>query len=104
MFLCLTYYHDVYEVASEMIIRPTNTLFMDDISTVLDSSMTFERVKCLCQLSHVMEFTIFMPLLQPPLETFELFNNVVSLLSKGQVVYHGPQEHILEFYYKDKLF
>ena len=81
----------------EMIVGPTKALFMDEISTGLDSSTTYQIVKCLRQLCHVMEATIFMSLLQPAPETFELFDDIV-LLSEGQVVYHGPREHALEFF------
>jgi ABC-type multidrug transport system ATPase subunit len=80
-----------------MIVGPTDALFMDEISTGLDSSTTYQIVKCLRQLCHVMESTVFMSLLQPAPETCELFDDVV-LLSEGQVVYHGPREHILEFF------
>ena len=80
-----------------MIVGPTKALFMDEISTGLDSSTTYQIVKCLRQLCHVMEATIFMSLLQPAPETFELFDDIV-LLSEGQVVYHGPREHALEFF------
>jgi len=80
-----------------MIVGPTMALFMDEISTGLDSSTTFQIVECLRQFCHVMEATIFMSLLQPAPETFELFDDVV-LLSEGQIVYHGPREHILEFF------
>jgi ABC-type multidrug transport system ATPase subunit/ABC-type multidrug transport system permease subunit len=81
----------------EMIVGPTKALFMDEISTGLDSSTTFQIVACLRQFCHVMEATIFMSLLQPAPETFDLFDDVV-LLSEGQVVYHGPKENILEFF------
>ncbi|KAG0577501.1 hypothetical protein M758_5G154100 [Ceratodon purpureus] len=81
----------------EMIVGPTDTLFMDEISTGLDSSTTYQIVKCLRQVCHVMESTICMSLLQPAPETFELFDDVV-LLSEGQIVYHGPREDILEFF------
>jgi ABC-type multidrug transport system ATPase subunit len=84
-------------VAGEMIVGPTKALFMDEISTGLDSSTTFQIVACLRQFCHVMEATIFMSLLQPAPETFDLFDDVV-LLSEGQVVYHGPKENILEFF------
>jgi ABC-type multidrug transport system ATPase subunit len=80
-----------------MIVGPTKALFMDEISTGLDSSTTYQIVKCLSQFCHVMDATIMMSLLQPAPETFELFDDVV-LLSEGQVVYHGPREHILEFF------
>nr|PNR44019.1 hypothetical protein PHYPA_016402 [Physcomitrium patens] len=82
---------------AEMIVGPTKALFMDEISTGLDSSTTYQIVKCLSQFWHVMDATIMMPLLQPAPETFELFDDVV-LLSEGQVVYHGPREFILEFF------
>lgn len=83
--------------AGEMIVGPTKALFMDEISTGLDSSTTFQIVKCLSQFCHVMDATIMMSLLQPAPETFELFDDVV-LLSEGQVVYQGPREHVLEFF------
>jgi len=81
----------------EMIVGPTMALFMDEISTGLDSSTTFQIVKCLSQFCHVMEATIMMSLLQPAPETFELFDDIL-LLSEGQVVYHGPKENVLEFF------
>lgn len=81
----------------EMIVGPTKTLFMDEISTGLDSSTTFQIVKCLQQIVHLTEATILMSLLQPAPETFELFDDVI-LLSEGQIVYEGPREHILEFF------
>ncbi|EYU45829.1 hypothetical protein MIMGU_mgv1a019588mg [Erythranthe guttata] len=81
----------------EMIVGPTKTLFMDEISTGLDSSTTFQIVKCLQQIVHLTESTIFMSLLQPAPETFELFDDVV-LLSEGQIVYQGPREHVVEFF------
>lgn len=80
-----------------MIVGPSRTLFMDEISTGLDSSTTFEVVKCLQQIAHLTEATILMSLLQPDPETFNLFDNIV-LLSEGQIVYNGPREHALEFF------
>ncbi|KAG6418324.1 hypothetical protein SASPL_120527 [Salvia splendens] len=81
----------------EMIVGPTKTLFMDEISTGLDSSTTFQIVKCLQQIVHLTEATIFMSLLQPAPETFDLFDDIV-LLSEGQIVYQGPREHVVEFF------
>ncbi|XP_030972075.1 ABC transporter G family member 29-like [Quercus lobata] len=81
----------------EMIVGPTKTLFMDEISTGLDSSTTFQIVKCLQQIVHLTEATVLMSLLQPAPETFDLFDDIV-LLSEGKIVYQGPREHILEFF------
>nr|DAD44607.1 TPA_asm: hypothetical protein HUJ06_002837 [Nelumbo nucifera] len=80
-----------------MIVGPTKTLFMDEISTGLDSSTTFQIVRCLQQVVHLTEATILMSLLQPAPETFDLFDDVI-LLSEGQIVYHGPREHVVEFF------
>ncbi|KAE8705164.1 Pleiotropic drug resistance protein 12 [Hibiscus syriacus] len=81
----------------EMIVGPTKTLFMDEISTGLDSSTTYQIVKCLQQIVHLTEGTILMSLLQPAPETFDLFDDII-LLSEGQIVYQGPREHVVEFF------
>ncbi|KAK9282203.1 hypothetical protein L1049_005115 [Liquidambar formosana] len=81
----------------EMIVGPTKALFMDEISTGLDSSTTFQIVKCLQQIAHLTDATILMSLLQPAPETFDLFDDIV-FLSEGQIVYQGPRDHILEFF------
>ncbi|KAK9666048.1 hypothetical protein RND81_14G156100 [Saponaria officinalis] len=81
----------------EMIVGPTKTLFMDEISTGLDSSTTFQIVKCLQQIAHLSDATILMSLLQPAPETFDLFDDII-LLSEGQIVYQGPREHVVDFF------
>lgn len=81
----------------EMIVGPSKVLFMDEISTGLDSSTTFQVVKCMQQIAHFTKATILMSLLQPAPETFNLFDDII-LLSEGQIVYHGPTGHVLEFF------
>ncbi|KAL2454822.1 ABC transporter G family member 29 [Abeliophyllum distichum] len=81
----------------EMIAGPARTLFMDEISTGLDSSTTYQIVKCMQQIAHLSEATILMSLLQPAPETFDLFDDII-LLSEGQIVYQGPREHVLQFF------
>ncbi|KAI7741348.1 hypothetical protein M8C21_029253, partial [Ambrosia artemisiifolia] len=81
----------------EMLVGPAKTLFMDEISTGLDSSTTFQIVKCMQQIAHFSDNTILMSLLQPAPETFDLFDDII-LLSEGQIVYLGPREHIVEFF------
>ncbi|KAK7321500.1 hypothetical protein VNO77_32212 [Canavalia gladiata] len=81
----------------EMIVGPRKTLFMDEISTGLDSSTTFQIVKCIKNFVHQMDATVLMALLQPAPETFELFDDLV-LLAEGHVVYQGPREDVLEFF------
>ncbi|KAK6158780.1 hypothetical protein DH2020_006094 [Rehmannia glutinosa] len=81
----------------EMLVGPAKALFMDEISTGLDSSTTFQIVNMLRQYVHIMKGTAFISLLQPAPETYDLFDDIV-LLADGQVVYHGPREHVLEFF------
>ncbi|KAK6264133.1 hypothetical protein SCA6_019567, partial [Theobroma cacao] len=79
----------------EMIVGPTKTLLMDEISTGLDSFTTYQIVKCLQQIAHLTDATIFMSLLQPAPETFDLFDDLV-LISEGQIVYQGPKKYVVE--------
>ncbi|XP_057978363.1 ABC transporter G family member 42-like [Malania oleifera] len=81
----------------EMIVGPSKTLFMDEISAGLDSSTAFQIVKWLQQTAHLTKATILVSLLQPDPETFNLFDDII-LLSEGQVVYQGPRKHILDFF------
>lgn len=80
-----------------MLVGPAKAFFMDEISTGLDSSTTFQIVKFMRQMVHIMDITMVISLLQPAPETFELFDDVI-LLSDGQIVYQGPRENILEFF------
>lgn len=80
-----------------MIVGPRKTLFMDEISTGLDSSTTYQIVKCVRNFVHLMDATVLMALLQPAPETFDLFDDLV-LLSEGHVVYQGPRSDVLEFF------
>ncbi|KAK9170462.1 hypothetical protein Syun_002602 [Stephania yunnanensis] len=81
----------------EMLVGPQRAFFMDGISTGLDSSTTFQIVKFLKEMVHIMDMTMVISLLQPAPETFELFDDVI-LLSEGHVVYQGPRETVLAFF------
>jgi ABC-type multidrug transport system ATPase subunit len=80
-----------------MLVGPAKALFMDEISTGLDSSTTYQIVDSLRQTVHILGGTALIALLQPAPETFELFDDIV-LLSEGQIVYQGPRENVLEFF------
>lgn len=67
------------------------------LSTGLDSSTTYQIVKCIKNFVHQMEATTLMALLHPAPETFDLFDDLV-VLSEGHVVYEGPQEQVLELF------
>jgi len=83
--------------SGEMIVGPMKVLFMDEISTGLDSSTTFNIVKSLRRFTHELSATVLISLLQPAPETFNLFDDML-LLSEGQVVYHGPITNVMEFF------
>ncbi|MFS7980699.1 putative ABC transporter, AAA+ ATPase domain, ABC-2 type transporter [Helianthus anomalus] len=81
----------------EMIVGPSKVLLMDEISTGLDSSTTFQIVKSLRQFLHILEGTAVISLLQPAPETYDLFDDII-LLTDGKIVYQGPRENVLEFF------
>ncbi|XP_019055632.1 PREDICTED: pleiotropic drug resistance protein 3-like [Nelumbo nucifera] len=81
----------------EMIVGPTKALFMDEISTGLDSSTTFQIVACLQHLVQITDATALISLLQPAPETYNLFDDIV-LMAEGKIVYNGPCDHVLEFF------
>lgn len=80
-----------------MLVGPVGALFMDNISTGLDSSTTYQIVNSIKQSIHIFNKTAMISLLQPPPETFELFDDII-LLSEGRIVYQGPREYVLEFF------
>ncbi|KAJ6428299.1 hypothetical protein OIU84_023677 [Salix udensis] len=81
----------------EMMVGPSRALFMDEISTGLDSSTTFQIVSSLKQTVHILNCTAVISLLQPAPETYNLFDDII-LLSDGQIVYQGPRENVLGFF------
>ncbi|XP_074271811.1 pleiotropic drug resistance protein 1-like [Silene latifolia] len=81
----------------EMLVGPAKALFMDEISTGLDSSTTFQIVNSIRQSNHILKGTAVISLLQPAPETYDLFDDII-LISDGQVVYQGPRENVLEFF------
>ena len=81
----------------EIIVGPARALFADEISTGLDSATTMSVIKALRDACHILDATTLVGLLQPPPETYALFDDVI-LLSAGKVVYHGPREAVLPFF------
>lgn len=57
-------------------------LAQDEISTGLDSSTTYQIAKYLMHLTHSQQATTLVSLLQPPPETYDLFDDVI-LLAQG---------------------
>ncbi|ONM54314.1 ABC transporter G family member 40 [Zea mays] len=82
---------------AEMLVTPGRAVFMDEISTGLDSSTTFQIVNSIRETIHIVGGTAVIALLQPAPETYDLFDDII-LLSDSQVVYSGPREYVLEFF------
>jgi ABC-type multidrug transport system ATPase subunit len=80
-----------------MLVGPYKALFMDEISTGLDSSTTFQIVNSMKHYVHILKGTVVISLLQPPPETYNLFDDII-LLSDSHIIYQGPREHVLEFF------
>ncbi|CAK8543693.1 unnamed protein product [Lathyrus sativus] len=81
----------------EMLVGPNKALFMDEISTGLDSSTTFQIVNSMKQYVHILKGTAVISLLQPPPETYNLFDDII-LISDSHIIYQGPLDHVLEFF------
>ncbi|XP_058074655.1 ABC transporter G family member 31-like [Magnolia sinica] len=81
----------------ELLVGPARVLFMDEISNGLDSSTTHQIIKYLRHLTHALDGTTVISLLQPAPETYELFDDII-LLCEGQIVYQGPRVAALDFF------
>ncbi|KAL6865260.1 hypothetical protein ACP4OV_016411 [Aristida adscensionis] len=81
----------------EMLVGRARCFFIDDISTGLDSSTTFEIMTFIRQMAHVAGLTMVISLPQPSMEAFELFDDII-LLCEGQIVYHGPRQNAVGFF------
>jgi len=81
----------------EMIVGPCKTLMLDEISTGLDSSTTYQITKILGNFAHMRQATVLLALLQPAPEVYNQFDDIL-LLSEGSLVFHGPREEVLPFF------
>lgn len=83
--------------SGELLVGPARVLFMDEISTGLDSSTTYQIIKYLRHSTHALDGTTVISLLQPAPETYELFDDII-LLCEGQIVYQGPRDEVVDFF------
>lgn len=79
-----------------MVVGRLPALFMDEISTGLDSASTFLISKSLRNLAHFININIVVALLQPSPETYEVYDDLL-LLAEGKIMFHGPREEALPF-------
>ena len=64
-------------------VGPRLVYMMDEISTGLDSSTTFQIIQSLRHLAHLQRATVCVALLQPAPEVFDLFDDIMVLAEGG---------------------
>ncbi|KXZ48202.1 hypothetical protein GPECTOR_29g109 [Gonium pectorale] len=79
----------------EMAVGLAQVMFLDEISTGLDSASTLIITKALRNLAVYMNATMLVSLLQPSPEVYELFDEVM-VLSHGRIVFQGPTDQVFE--------
>mmetsp|Transcript_17034 Transcript_17034/g.39117 ORF Transcript_17034/g.39117 Transcript_17034/m.39117 type:complete len:1432 (-) Transcript_17034:3850-8145(-) len=82
---------------SEMCVGRFPILCMDEISTGLDAATTYGICKLMGEVNALIEGIRIVTLLQPPPETFALFDDLI-VLSEGQVIYSGPVEEVVPYF------
>ena len=73
----------------EMLVTNARALFLDEITTGLDSATSYDILHTLRAWTRIMRGSVVTALLQPTPECFELFDRLI-LLRQGCVVYDGP--------------
>ena len=68
-----------------MIVGGKKVILADEISTGLDSSTTFQIVRCMQNMVVLRKATILMSLLQPAPETYDLFHDIM-LIAEGEII------------------
>jgi ABC-type multidrug transport system permease subunit len=81
----------------EGIMTRARALFCDEISTGLDSSVTYSVVNRLKGRAQRERLGVVIALLQPTPEVYDLFDDVI-LMREGHVVYHGPRTALLGYF------
>lgn len=80
----------------EGLLTAARFLALDEISTGLDSAVTYDIVKRLRSRASNQGLTVIASLLQPTPETFSLFDEVM-LLREGACIYHGPRKDLAAY-------
>ena len=79
MIICVNFNNYKFLNAGEMLVEPANALLMDEISTGLDSSTTYQILNSLKQCVHILKGIAVISLLQPAPETYNLFYDIILL-------------------------
>ena len=82
---------------AEMATANRSVFLSDEIGTGLDSATLFNIIKWSHQSAQAFKNNTVISLLQPPPETFDLFDEVI-MIAEGIVFYHGPVSDVLSFF------
>jgi ABC-type multidrug transport system ATPase subunit len=86
-------------VGCQLLLNPS-ILFMDEVTTGLDSFTSYNLIETLKSLAHRGR-TIFITIHQPRADIFDLFDSIL-LLSKGKMVYSGKGGQTMMEYFEKK--
>ena len=78
---------------AEALVSNARLLCMDEISTGLDASVTYDICASIRAWAKEMRGTVIIALLQPTPEVYNLFDDIL-LMREGAVVYHGPRKQL----------
>jgi ABC-type multidrug transport system ATPase subunit len=81
---------------AEALVSNARLLCMDEISTGLDASVTFDIVASIRAWARAMRGTVIIALQQPTPEVYNLFDGVV-LLREGATLFHGAREALPDY-------
>jgi energy-coupling factor transporter ATP-binding protein EcfA2 len=81
---------------AEALVSNARLLCMDEISTGLDASVTYDICASIRAWAHEMRGTVIIALLQPTPEVYNLFDDIL-LMREGSVVYHGARKELPGF-------
>ena len=77
----------------EMLITNARALFLDEVTTGLDSETSFDILNTLRDWTRIMNGSVVTALLQPTPECCSLFDRLI-LLREGSVLYDGPMDQV----------
>ena len=80
----------------EVLVTNARAILLDEFSTGLDTSTTFDITDALRAWTRVLNGVLVAAMLQPTPEVYSLFDDIL-LLREGAVVYHGPRDRLVPY-------
>jgi ABC-type multidrug transport system ATPase subunit/ABC-type multidrug transport system permease subunit len=80
----------------EVLVTNARAILLDEFSTGLDTSTTFDITDALRAWTRVLNGMLVAAMLQPTPEVYNLFDDIL-LLREGAVVFHGPRDRLTPY-------